>query len=73
MGARRTNTNFENIESANHIHTSVYRVVKTRFHSHEKNGATMIVAPLRYSAWDHQQPLLSKTYYSIGGGFIVEE
>lgn len=25
------------------------------------------------SAPDHQQPLLSKTYYSIGGGFIVEE
>ena len=28
---------------------------------------------MRISAWDHQQPLLSKTYYSIGGGFIVEE
>lgn len=28
---------------------------------------------MRISAWDNQQRLLSKTYYSVGGGFIVDE
>lgn len=28
---------------------------------------------LRFTAWDAQNMLLSKTYYSIGGGFIVED
>ncbi|HFZ8995910.1 TPA: L-serine ammonia-lyase [Citrobacter freundii] len=28
---------------------------------------------MRITAWSAQQVLLSKTYYSIGGGFIVEE
>ncbi|MBF7071770.1 hypothetical protein D5K91_11090 [Arcobacter butzleri] len=28
---------------------------------------------MRITAWNGQAPLLHKTYYSIGGGFIVEE
>jgi L-serine ammonia-lyase (EC 4.3.1.17) len=28
---------------------------------------------MRITAWDGQEVLLSKTYYSIGGGFIVDE
>lgn len=28
---------------------------------------------MRITAWQNQETLLSKTYYSIGGGFIVEE
>ncbi|POT54942.1 L-serine ammonia-lyase [Citrobacter amalonaticus] len=28
---------------------------------------------MRITAWENQEHLLSKTYYSIGGGFIVEE
>lgn len=28
---------------------------------------------MRITAWNGQETLLSKTYYSIGGGFIVEE
>ncbi|MFJ2974631.1 L-serine ammonia-lyase [Kluyvera sp. NPDC087067] len=28
---------------------------------------------LRFTAWDAENMLLSKTYYSIGGGFIVED
>lgn len=28
---------------------------------------------LRFTAWDAEKMLLSKTYYSIGGGFIVED
>ncbi|MEI6993929.1 serine dehydratase beta chain, partial [Klebsiella pneumoniae] len=28
---------------------------------------------MRITAWKGQEALLSKTYYSVGGGFIVEE
>lgn len=28
---------------------------------------------MRITAWKGQEELLSKTYYSVGGGFIVEE
>lgn len=28
---------------------------------------------MRFTAWDAHQPVMTKTYYSIGGGFVVEE
>ncbi|MGL4725400.1 MAG: L-serine ammonia-lyase [Scandinavium sp.] len=53
------------------VHQVSFSVVESiHFHAEalprHENGMTI-------TAWRQQLPLLSKTYYSVGGGFIVEE